>query len=406
MKRKTSGALLAAILVLCLGTFGEAGMSSEEFIELCGRGTPSEIRAAIESGADVNARAKQDGMSPLHVVAANNPNPEATIILLKGGANIKARDEHGLTPLHYAATRNPNTAVTIALLESGANVDSRSGSDTANSTPLHLAAQFNTNPEVIIALLKAGANWTLKDKIGATAFALAKGTKLEGSGAFRMLQDGETGAGFLRFFEVCRKGTPAEIRTAINEGAFMFVGVGNEKGETALHYAAQYNPDPEAIRVLLKAGAGVNAKTREKNALSEWERRSGNLTPLHVAVMNDGGVEVVKALLEAGADPNARSEFSETPLHWAFFTHSPHEESVALLLKAGAQIEARNSVGSTPLHVAAQNSANSEVILLLLKAGADGRAKDGHGRKPIDFAENNEKLKDTEAFWALHDASF
>lgn len=53
MGGKSAGAFFAAILVLCMATFVEAGMSYEEFIDLCGKGTPSEIQTAIEAGADV-----------------------------------------------------------------------------------------------------------------------------------------------------------------------------------------------------------------------------------------------------------------------------------------------------------------------------------------------------------------
>jgi hypothetical protein len=44
--------------------------------------------------------------------------------------------------------------------------------------------------------------------------------------------------------------------------------------------------------------------------------------------------------------------------------------------------------------------------MLLLAKGADALAKDEDGKKAIDHAKRNDKLKDTKAYWKLHDKSF
>ena len=55
---------------------------------------------------------------------------------------------------------------------------------------------------------------------------------------------------------------------------------------------------------------------------------------------------------------------------------------------------------------AAAFNANPEVITALLKLGADPKAKDSSGKTALDYAKENEKLKNTDAFWKLNDASF
>ncbi len=102
-------------------------------------------------------------------------------------------------------------------------------------------------------------------------------------------------------------------------------------------------------------------------------------------------------------DVNARAEYGNTPLHLAASYGSPI--NVGALLKAGADVNARQSESGTPLHYAGISD-NPDKVLALLDAGADGRAKDKYGSTPFDYTKDNEKLKDTDAYWALHDAQY
>jgi ankyrin repeat protein len=75
------------------------------------------------------------------------------------------------------------------------------------------------------------------------------------------------------------------------------------------------------------------------------------------------------------------------------------------LLPVGANVKAQNKYGSTPLMWAAQYNQNPEVITALLKAGADVKAKDSVGKTALDYAQQNVKLKGTNAFKKLEEAS-
>ncbi|MGA2381590.1 MAG: hypothetical protein ABSG85_20005 [Spirochaetia bacterium] len=46
-----------------------------------------------------------------------------------------------------------------------------------------------------------------------------------------------------------------------------------------------------------------------------------------------------------------------------------------------------------------------EVITTLLKAGADAKAKDDDGKTAFDYAQSNDRLKGTDAFRRLQEAS-
>ncbi len=70
--------------------------------------------------------------------------------------------------------------------------------------------------------------------------------------------------------------------------------------------------------------------------------------PIHDAAMA-GDVERIEALLKAGAKVNARErdKWKETPLHKAAW--SGHTDAIEALLRAGANVNAGIKTGSTPL---------------------------------------------------------
>ncbi len=115
--------------------------------------------------------------------------------------------------------------------------------------------------------------------------------------------------------------------------------------------------------------------------------------------------EKIKTCLDNGAGVNARGVHGLTPLHFISWWNT-NPKTISVLIDAGANIHARSMSGSTPLHVAALGSKNSEIIIALLNAGADSKAKTEYGKIPFYYIKENEALKDTPAYWALHDAQF
>jgi ankyrin repeat protein len=88
--------------------------------------------------------------------------------------------------------------------------------------------------------------------------------------------------------------------------------------------------DAEAVRLLIEAGAEVNAPSR----------RGIGRTALCYA--HDAHMDVTELLLAHGADVNLYS-----PLRWA--VAGGHKETVALLLAHGADVNARDAAGETVL---------------------------------------------------------
>ena len=128
--------------------------------------------ALLEAGADPMARMHEYDWTPLHVAAMNDDNPVGVITaLVKAGADPNAKAVDGLTPLHMAAGMNANPESIHTVLGAGARLDAKGST---GLTPLHMAARLNKNPAVVAALLGAGADANARDRERRTAWDYAK----------------------------------------------------------------------------------------------------------------------------------------------------------------------------------------------------------------------------------------
>jgi len=92
----------------------------------------------------------------------------------------------------------------------------------------------------------------------------------------------------------------------------------NDFGKTPLMYAVQSN-QIEAAKLLIKAGADLNAVTTKPSNTCYYTLQTFNVTPLHYAVRN-ASAEMIKLLLDNGAQPfikaNHEDTVEESPLDW------------------------------------------------------------------------------------------
>lgn len=129
-------------------------------------------------------------------------------------------------------------------------------------------------------------------------------------------------------------------------------------GWSVLTNAASGNPDPQVIKMLVKAGARVDFTTP-----------IGGDTPLMEAVQRNPNPAVISALVEAGSNVNAKDNHSRTPLILAVFGRHK-TEVISILLDAGADPRITDKSGATVLSYIqryARNLVGTPIYLRLYK---------------------------------------
>jgi ankyrin repeat protein len=145
-------------------------------------------------------------------------------------------------------------------------------------------------------------------------------------------------------------------------------------GAGSILIAAAHSGNPELLREILSFHPDLEAKDREgKTALF----LAGDYTSDEVE--DSARAECVRLLVEAGANVNARDSEANTPLHETFLT--PVEEE---LLKLGADVNARNNDGETPIFT----TYDDDAIPLYLKHGADLTIRNSKGETVLEAAKN------------------
>ncbi len=129
--------------------------------------------------------------------------------------------------------------------------------------------------------------------------------------------------------------------------------------------------DTAKIQQLIDAGTNV-----------DQPRAGDEATALHVAVFN-GKTDAVKLLLKDGANINAHTAAGYTPLHIAAI--KDNAEIAKILLDDGAAVDAVAAGGETPLHLATMDE-NTDIVNELIDAGADRSLRDFEGRTASDLA--------------------
>ena len=204
------------------------------------------------------------------------------------------------------------------------------------------------------------------------------------------------------FIEICKTGTPEQVREAIEAGAD--VNMKDAEGQTPLMLAV--NSNPSVVRLLLERGADVHAKTeRGFTALMSALRGSANVenihllveagsdvnaesvrdnygsyTPLGIAMDRNLGLRIFRILLENGADVG-EATCNKEPLLMAAIKKfdsmgKDPADLLSLLIRFGADVDktAGRNDPRTPLMLAAMIG-NINVVRLLLENGANVNAR-------------------------------
>jgi ankyrin repeat protein len=171
-------------------------------------------------------------------------------------------------------------------------------------------------------------------------------------------------------------GVDVNARDLTNHTALLLAAIDPRKTiqeRPELRAKITWEPDIEAVKLLLAAGADPNVK--------------GNygVTPLMLA-----DESTVPILLAARADVNAHDDFSKTSL--MYIAEKGGVRAVSLEVANGADVNARDKNGWTPLMYAASRG-SVETVKTLLIAGSDTNAKDNAGKTALTIARERAKLE-------------
>ena len=307
---------IAAFAALCMPSCGAWGAPDldAKLLAAAQSSKPTDVRALLEAGADVDVRAA-DGSTPL-LYAAHFGDVRSAQALLAAKGNPNLTNRYGVGPMHEAALR--------------------------------------ADAGLLRILMNAGADVDLALPQGETPLMLASRTS--GVDAVRLL---------------------------IEHGARVNV-VERWQGQTPLMYAAAHDRS-EVAAALIAAGADVNARTplidlpERKPAVRYFvEIPLAGLTPVMFAARH-GAVSALRVLIKAGADVNAKTPEGFSPVVIAL--DNLHFDAAKALVDAGASanggglfavVEARNRVnyvGEYQVQTGAESSL--ELLASMLSRGAD-----------------------------------
>jgi ankyrin repeat protein len=287
----------------------------------------------------------------------------------------------------FDALRKGDVHAIKALIEKSPEVlDFRDG---AGSTPLHYAA-IGGSAEFINYLIDKGARLELQnaeqktplhlaaifDKRDAAAALLKRGALIEARDDYKRTA-----------LILCarERGGVETARVLIDAGAN--VNAVDKFGASALDLAA-WRGKREFVDLLLAKGARVPETGPQWHALLSEAASQGlaalfrrltdkaqDLKALDVsagsllqAAAAGGSAEIVGVLLDKGFDLSRPDRFGWTPLHYA--ARDGRTEAARILLERGAPIDARTAMGQTAYNVA-QERAMDAVAALLAAKGAD-----------------------------------
>nr|XP_008101141.1 PREDICTED: ankyrin repeat and death domain-containing protein 1B isoform X1 [Anolis carolinensis] len=293
--------------------------------------------------------ADKHGLVPIHL-AAWTGNLDIMRMLIKAGADQKAKNQEGRNVLHFAAQNN-NVRIVDYFIQDLHLLDLNTP-DEKGRKPFLLAAEWG-HVEMVNELISLNLSTTQKDKDGNTALHLAAKNghhevaevllgQWEDINEFN--EEGET-----PFYLAVAGGHEKCADLLLEAGSD--INISNKHNANALHIATQ-NGHTSLVTYLTSKNINLEAQPQQKNS------------PLHLAIIKNS-LSVVNNLIDAGHDINSLNQRQQSPLHLA--TDLGNVEVIEMLLKKGCDLNIVDKQGKTALAVAARSNL-ALIVDMIIKA--------------------------------------
>lgn len=209
--------------------------------------------------------------------------------------------------------------------------------------------------------------------------------------------------------QILRSNDKSTLSKLLEEG--LDVNQRDDEGDTMLVFTLANNDDLGMAKILLDAGADVNAPSQRDGITpllvattmaNELQKQTikiyGNPNSINQAkIVGDSliekiqaqmqyAAEITKLLVEYGVDVDRETPYG-TPLMNAC-TNEWNMEIIDILLKAGADVNKKDRNGRTALFYASAYNCNN-IISTLLSAGADIEVKDAFGKTYMEVEKSD-----------------
>lgn len=306
------------------------------------------IAASDDEKPDFNIKSTS-GDSPLSLAMSLRHN-DLVPLLIKGGADVNARNGQDLTLLHQAIIKeSPETAV--FLLEQGADMNALTADQ---ESPLQLAIHCRLEP-VVEALCTRGVSLSAPNNKGDCPLWCALESEQENIASV-----------------LVRHGVDTDCWSPGPDGCL----------QTLLHRAIDENNELAAM-FLIRSGCDLDSP-RQAGLDGPTELSSTKESSLHLCCQW-GLTRVLQTLIEHGANVNCVEFENKTPLHVAI--QNQHEDIIAIMLKHPTiDLKVRDKIGNTPFATAltVRNHKAAEKILDRMPNAAE--QMDSRGRNFLHLA--------------------
>lgn len=357
----------------------------DAYLDAVRRGDLAAVKKAVNDGADIDARTVPAPYAPVSAASVLAvAHPDVLAYLLDRGINIYACNDYEFSAIHSAASRGGALASVELLVKHGADINQKAKTGATplsmavrDNLPSMVKGLLGLGADATVRdigglNLLASAREEHHSKLLAPML-IAAGAKEDPPGTPQpcVVKGDETPACSLPL--LISNGNSSRVQKAIEGGidintqgparrSYLMLALALPKARDDLPPTVlQLSPDQIGRRIALARyliDHGINLKAVDEKGL----------TALHFAAADARVADIIQPLLAKGADPNAHSAMPDsTPLLIA--VQNGNTVAVERLLQGGARADEAGEKGLTPLKLAV-NASRADLMNLLLAAGA------------------------------------